>query len=191
MIEVRIHGRGGQGNVVAAYVLATAAIDQGHFAQAFPAFGAERRGAPVAAFVRLANAPIRRRCQVVNPAFVIVQDETLTASPDTLEGLRPEGAVIMNSERDGQGLSAAFACTVYAIPATRLSLEALGRPMPNMALLAAFLALTGLLPITGLKDALGLRFGGDVLARNLTLIDQVVAATPAGLWKGRADAAGA
>ncbi len=191
MIEIRIHGRGGQGNVVGAYVLATAAIGLGRFAQAFPAFGAERRGAPVAAFVRLAEAPIRRRCQVAEPAFVIVQDETLMALPETLEGLRPQGAVILNSGRDASALSATLGRPVHALPATRLSQEALGRPMPNTALLAAFLALTDLLPVTGLKDALAQRFKGEVLARNLSLIDRVAAATPPGLWKERVHAASA
>ena len=133
MIEIRIHGRGGQGNVVAAYVLATAAIGQGLFAQAFPAFGAERRGAPVAAFVRIAETPIRRRCQVAQPAFVIIQDETLAVLPDTLAGLASEGGVMINSQRDSQALSDIFGRATYTLPATRLSLEALGRPMPNMA----------------------------------------------------------
>lgn len=185
MIEIRIHGRGGQGSVVAAYGLATAAIAQGWFAQAFPSFGAERRGAPVAAFVRIAETPIRRRCEVNQPVFVIIQDETLAALPESLAGLAPEGGVVINSQRDSRALSDAFGRTTYALPATRLSLEILGRPMPNTALLAAFLALTELLPVASLKDALVTRFAGEVLARNLRLIDQVAAATPSGIWKGR------
>ena len=191
MIEIRIHGRGGQGSVVGAYVLATAAIGLGRFAQAFPAFGAERRGAPVAAFVRLADAPIRRRCQVAHPAFVIIQDETLAALPETLAGLLPKGGVVMNSPNDSDALSSTLGRPVYALPATRLSLEAFGRAMPNTALLAAFLMLTELLPVRGLKDALAQRFKGEVLARNLALIDQVAAATPSGLWKDRMYAASA
>ncbi len=191
MIEIRIHGRGGQGNVVAAYVLAAAAIEQGRYAQAFPAFGAERRGAPIAAFVRLAEEPIRRRCQIAHPAFVIIQDEALAGLPDTLDGLRPGGAVVLNSGRGSEALSAAMGQTVYALPATRLSADALGRPMPNTALLAAFITLTALVPITGLKNALAQRFKGEVLARNLALIEQVALATPAGVWKERVDATGA
>ena len=191
MIEIRIHGRGGQGNVVAAYVLATAAIDQGYFSQAFPAFGAERRGAPVAAFVRIAETPIRRHCQVSQPAFLIIQDETLLALPETLAGLLPEGAMVVNSQQDSQALSATLGCPVHALPATRLSQDTLGRPMPNTALLAAFLTLTDLLAIAGLKDALAQRFKGEVLARNLELIDQVASATPAGLWQERAHATSA
>lgn len=191
MLEIRIHGRGGQGNVVAAYVLATAAIDQGRHAHAFPAFGAERRGSPVAAFVRIDDAPIRRRCQVLEPAFLIVQEEALLDLPETLAGLSPAASVVVNSSRDAQDLSAHLRRPIYALPATRLSQEALGRPMPNTALLAAFLALTRLLPVEGLKDALAQRLKGDVLTRNLDLIDRVHAATPTGLWQERAHAAGA
>lgn len=191
MIEIRIHGRGGQGSVVAAYVLATAAIAQGWFAQAFPSFGAERRGAPVAAFVRIATSPIRRRCEVNEPAFVIIQDETLALLPESLAGLAPEGGVVINSQRDSRELSGVLGRTIYALPATRLSLETLGRPMPNTALLSAFLALTELLPVASLKDALVARFAGEVLARNLHLIDQVATATPGGIWKERAHATSA
>lgn len=97
MIEVRIHGRGGQGNVVAAYLLATAAFETGQHCQAFPSFGAERRGAPVTAYVRIAAQPIRRRCQVANPAFLLVQDAGLLHIPSTLEGLKPGGGILVNS----------------------------------------------------------------------------------------------
>ena len=191
MIEIRIHGRGGQGSVVAAYVLATTAIDVGRFAQAFPAFGAERRGAPVASFVRIAATPIRRHCQVAQPAFLIIQDETLLELPETLAGLLPGGGIVANTQRDSQALSDTLGHPVHALPATRLSRDTLGRPMPNTALLAAFLTLTNLLPVAGLKDALAQRFKGDVLARNLDLIDQVAAATPTGLWQERAHATSA
>lgn len=92
VVEVRIHGRGGQGNVVAAYLLAVAAIRDGHFAKAFPAFGAERRGAPVAAFVRIADRTLRRRSQVRMPRWFIAQDAALLDVPGVLDGLHPEGA---------------------------------------------------------------------------------------------------
>ncbi|RMD71774.1 MAG: pyruvate oxidoreductase subunit gamma, partial [Gammaproteobacteria bacterium] len=84
MIEIRIHGRGGQGNVVAAYLLAIAAFEEGKYSQAFPSFGAERRGAPVVAFVRASDTPFRRRCQVREPAFLIIQDHALLHVPGIL-----------------------------------------------------------------------------------------------------------
>jgi Pyruvate/2-oxoacid:ferredoxin oxidoreductase gamma subunit len=104
LIEVRIHGRGGQGNVVAAYLLATAAIDEGHFGQAFPAFGAERRGAPVVAFVRIADRTLRRRNQVLQPDFLIIQDRALLKVPGVLDGLRPGGGILVNTSLDAATL---------------------------------------------------------------------------------------
>jgi len=181
MIEIRIHGRGGQGNVVAAYLLAAAAIASGRYAQAFPAFGAERRGAPVAAFVRLDDQPIRRRCQVREPTFLIVQDPALLAVAGTLSGLRPGGTVLVDgpsehiAERDG--------AEVLAIPATRLAMEHIGRPVPNTALLAAFIALTEMLPLTALTGALSERFKGGVLEQNLKLVSAAAEMVEAGRWR--------
>jgi len=183
MIEIRIHGRGGQGNVVAAYLLATAAFEEGRHVQAFPNFGAERRGAPVTAFVRIADRPIRRRCQVLEPAFLIVQDDTLLHLPDITAGLQAGGAVLVNSTRDGAGLAAQLDCAVVALPASALAQEILGRPVPNTALLSAFLALTGLLPQAALLKALGQRFHGKVLEHNRQLVEQAAAQVSAGAWQ--------
>ncbi len=183
MIEVRIHGRGGQGNVVAAYLLATAAIDEGRYAQAFPSFGAERRGAPVVAFVRISDTPIRQRCQVLNPAFLIIQDETLLHVPGVLDGLVPGGGILVNTELDNEALSAQLGQPGQALPATRLAVQILGRPVPNTALLAAFLALTRILPMEALVKALSHRFKGEVLDKNTRLINEAAQKVPAGLWQ--------
>ena len=183
MIEIRIHGRGGQGNVVAAYLLATAAFQEGRYAQAFPNFGAERRGAPVTAFVRIADRPIRRRCQVREPAFLIVQDDTLLHLPDISAGLQDGGGVLVNSNRDGAELSTQLMHTVVTLPASALAQEILGRPVPNTALLSAFLALTGLLPHTALVKALGERFHGTVLEQNRLLVERAAAQVSAGAWQ--------
>lgn len=189
MIEVRIHGRGGQGNVVAAYLLAGAAIDDGWHALAFPAFGAERRGAPVAAFVRMAERPFRRRDQIANPDFLIIQDGALLHTEGILAGLKPGGGVLVNSTQEADALH--LEAAAYALPATRLAMEHLGRPVPNTALLAAFLVLTELLPLESLAKALGGRFGGETLAANGRLVEAAAAAVPRGLWKERTHAAGA
>jgi len=183
MIEIRIHGRGGQGNVVAAYLLATAAFEEGRYAQAFPNFGAERRGAPVTAFVRIADRPIRRRCQVLEPAFLIVQDDTLLHLPDITAGLQDGGAILVNSTGDSAELGTQLKRTVVALPASALAQEILGRPVPNTALLSAFLALTGLLPQTALVKALGGRFHGAVLDNNRQLVEQAAAQVNAGAWQ--------
>ena len=183
MIEIRIHGRGGQGNVVAAYMLATAAIQDGRFAQAFPNFGAERRGAPVMAFVRITDKPIRRRCQVRQPDFLIIQDQALLHVPGVTAGLRPGGAILVNAVRSSEALSQELGLTVHALPATQLALEYLGRPVPNTALLAAFLDLTELLPEEALFHALESRFKGPVLENNRALMEKIVETVPTGQWK--------
>ena len=189
MIEIRIHGRGGQGNVVAAYLLATAAFTTGRYAQAFPNFGAERRGAPVTSFVRIADRPIRRRCQVREPAFLIVQDDNLLHLPDITAGLQPGGAVLVNSTRDSDSLAAEHGHSFVALPAAALAEEILGRPVPNTALLAAFLALTGLLPQSALLAALAERFRGETLERNRTLVEHAASLVEAGAWQEDSHAA--
>jgi pyruvate ferredoxin oxidoreductase gamma subunit len=191
MIEVRIHGRGGQGNVVAAYLLATAAFEEGRYGQAFPAFGAERRGAPVTAFVRIADTPIRRRCEVRHPAFLIIQDEALLHVRGVLDGLESGGGILVNSTRTAAQLSAEHGRDLLSLPATALAQEILGRPVPNTALLAAFLTLTELLPREALVKALAERFSGKVLDRNTELIERAAAMVPPGIWKEAQHAASA
>lgn len=191
MIEVRIHGRGGQGNVVAAYLLATAAIDEGHFGQAFPAFGAERRGAPVVSFVRIAERTLRRRNQVLQPDFLIVQDRALLKVPGVLDGLRPGGGILVNTSLDAATISEQVGSAVVTLPATQLAKTHLGRPVPNTALLSAFLTLTQILPMEALTRALQQKFRGEILERNLRLIEAASQQVPAGHWKERAHATGA
>ncbi len=182
MLEIRIHGRGGQGNVMAAYLLATTAIEEGREAQAFPSFGAERRGAPVTAFVRIADVPIRRRCQVQTPHFLIIQDPALLHVPGVTSGLREGGAILADGAPEPE-FDAALGCPIVRLPATRLAVEHLGRPVPNTALMAAFLTLTGILPVDSLIKALGNRFKGDVFERNKRLIEAAAGQVPAGLWQ--------
>jgi pyruvate ferredoxin oxidoreductase gamma subunit len=183
MIEYRIHGRGGQGSVAAAYLLAAAAFEAGHTCQAFPAFGAERRGAPVTAFVRIDDKPIHLRSQVAAPDYLIVQDETLLLDRNLTHGLKPGGAMLVNSRKPAEGIAKAFNTRVVAIPATEMAVEEIGRPIPNTALLAAFLALTGHLPQEALAAALKGRFHGPVLEKNLKLIARAAEAVEAGAWK--------
>jgi len=188
MIEVRIHGRGGQGNVVAAYVLATAAFTEGWHAQAFPAFGAERRGAPVVAFTRLNDKPIRRRCQVASPDFLIIQDEALLHVPGITDGLKPGGRILLNSIHSSESFADTLKTDVVTLPATQLANEHLGRPVPNTALLSAFIKLTGLLPQASLINALEQRFKGAILEKNKTLIEAAATDITADLWREVADA---
>ena len=187
MIEVRIHGRGGQGNVVAAYLLATAAFNEGWHAQAFPAFGAERRGAPVVAFVRINDKPIRRRCQVLAPDFLIIQDEALLKVPGITDGLKPEGSILLNATQSSEQYATDYSSLV-TLPATQLAQQHLGRPVPNTALLSAFLRLTDLLPHSSLVKSLEERFKGEILEKNIALIEAAAETVPANLWKNTSHA---
>ena len=192
--EIRLHGRGGQGNVAATWLLAAAAIREGRFAQAFPAFGAERRGAPVAAFVRIADRRLRRRSQILEPGFLIIQDPGLLAVPDVLNGLHPKGAILVNSDEDSAVLSRRLERTVVALPAGDMARDTLGHPLPNTALLAAFVALTALVSRESLETEVAERFqdkGGEVVARNLDLIAQASAKVVNGQWREAAHAASA
>lgn len=189
MLELRIHGRGGQGSVVAAYLLATAAHETGLQCQAFPSFGAERRGAPVASFVRIAERPIRRRCQVREPHFVIVQDPGLLRAVAVTAGLRPGGGALLDAPAVPEELELPEAGDAVAFGASELATEMLGRPLPNVALLAAFLTLTELLPLESLEAALAERFAGETLDRNRQLLGKAAGAVAPGRWKEAARAA--
>ena len=191
MLEIRIHGRGGQGNVVAAYLLATAAFEDGRYCQAFPAFGAERRGAPVVAFVRIDKSPILQRNVVKEPTFLIIQDETLLHEQGLTAGLQKGGSILINSPMASDEISDKYGQQMLAIPATQMAVEEVGRPVPNVALLSAFLELTGILPMKALQKALGDRFKAHVLDNNLRLAHQAAKAVEKGLWKEKADAASA
>lgn len=182
MIEIRIHGRGGQGNVVAAYLLATAAIADGRHAQAFPAFGAERRGAPVVAFTRIADRTIRRRNEVRTPDFVIVQDDTLLGT-GVLNGLKPGGGILVNTTIASDDLSERLGRPALALPATAIAMDTVGRPMPNVPLLSAFLILTGMIGHEALNAALAERFSGRVLEANREAVRRAAGVVPADQWK--------
>lgn len=191
MIEIRIHGRGGQGNVAAAYILASAAFEDNRFSQAFPSFGAERRGAPVTAFVRIADKPFSRRCQVIHPGFLIIQDEALLHVPGVTDGLLEGGGILVNSARSSAELKELTGLDMVAIPANALAKKILGRPVPNTALLSAFLALTDMVSIEALIKGLGQRFKGEVLERNTQLVNEAAKMVPAGIWKEANHAANA
>ncbi len=150
MIEIRFHGRGGQGAVTAAQILAKAEFFDGKFAQAFPFFGVERRGAPVMAFTRIDDKKIRLRSQIYEPDYVIVQDSSLLESVDVTSGLKSGGKVIINTEKDitFDGVD------VHTIDATGISLEVLGLPIVNTVMLGAFAGITGEVSIESLKKAI-------------------------------------
>ncbi len=162
MKEVRIHGRGGQGSVTAAELLAVAAFEDGKYSQAFPFFGVERRGAPVTAFTRLSDKKIRLRSQVYEPDYVIVQDATLIGAVDVTAGLKPGGVVIVNSEKSADEIGLDKQIDVRTIDATGIALEIIGRPIVNTTLLGAFAGATGEISIDSIKNSVLARFPGKV-----------------------------
>jgi pyruvate ferredoxin oxidoreductase gamma subunit len=174
MLQVRIHGRGGQGVVTAAELLSLAAFDEGRHAQAFPTFGSERMGAPVTAFCRIDDRPIRAREPIAEPDALIVQDPTLLHQVAVFSGLAPDGYVLINTERDLSALGLDELTDrmrhperLVAVPATQLAREHLGRPLPNAVLLGAFAALTGAVSLDALTTAIGEKFGGRTAEGNV------------------------
>lgn len=168
MFQVRIHGRGGQGVVTAAELLSLAAFDEGRHAQAFPTFGSERMGAPVTAFCRIDDRPIRSREPIAEPDALIVQDPTLLHQVAVFSGLAPDGLVLINTERDVAQLGIdELAQRVVTVPATQLAREHLGRPLPNAVLLGAFAALTGAVSLDALAKAIGEKFSGRLAEGNV------------------------
>jgi pyruvate ferredoxin oxidoreductase gamma subunit len=173
MFEIRIHGRGGQGVVTAAELLSIAAFDDGWHAQAFPSFGSERTGAPVVAFCRIDDRPIRAHDPVTAPDALIVIDPTLLHQVDVFGGLRANGYVLINSSRDLDSLGLSdlrqrlAGARVRTVPATELARNHLERPLPNAALLGAFAALTGAVTIGSVTAAIRGRFTGVLADGNM------------------------
>lgn len=173
MFQVRIHGRGGQGVVTAAELLSIAAFSEGRQSQAFPTFGSERTGAPVVAFCRIADLPIRSHEPISEPDALIVQDPTLLHQVDVFSGLGAEGYLIVNTGKSFDELGLAeyverFApARILTVPATELAREHLGRPVPNAALLGAFAALTGVVSLESVAAAIREKFAGETGERNV------------------------
>jgi pyruvate ferredoxin oxidoreductase gamma subunit len=172
MLQVRIHGRGGQGVVTAAELLSVAAFEEGKHAQAFPSFGSERTGAPVVAFCRIDDWPIRVREPIAEPDVLIVQDVTLLHQIDVFAGLGDHGYVLLNSQAalDALGLDELAARLgpdrVLTVPATDLARRYIGRPVPNAVLLGGFAALTRAVSIRAVVSALHAKFPEAVAERN-------------------------
>jgi pyruvate ferredoxin oxidoreductase gamma subunit len=166
MKEIRIHGRGGQGSVTAAELLAVAAFEDGQFSQAFPAFGVERRGAPVQAFTRISDAPIRLRSQIYEPDYVIVQDPTLLEVVDVAGGTRDNGIIIINSDFEPEQFDLRTKARVMTVNATKVALDIIGRPIVNTVLLGAFAGATGEIRPESIVSAVKDRFPGKVGEKN-------------------------
>jgi pyruvate ferredoxin oxidoreductase gamma subunit len=160
--EIRWHGRGGQGAVTSAELVAQAAINEGKYAQAFPAFGAERRGAPVVAFVRISsNEPIRVRTEIAEPDVVVVLDPGLLRIVDVTSGLKANGMLVVNTKKPPEQIRQEFNInwSLATVDATNIAQELLGVPIVNTSMVGALLKATGVVKLRSLFEPLRQRFG--------------------------------
>lgn len=159
MVEIRFHGRGGQGAVIASKILAMAFFAEGKYVQSFPLFGVERRGAPVAAFTRIDDQPVRMKCNIYTPDCIIVLDPTLTKTVDITAGLKNGGMILINSDSPPEEYKEKYAgFKIATIDADNIAREfRLGSstsPIINTVILGAFAAQTGLVRLESIQDGI-------------------------------------
>ena len=178
MLEIRWHGRGGQGAKTAAQFLAEAAVHAGKYIQAFPEYGPERAGAPMKAYTRIDDSPIRVHCGVTNPQIVVVIDPTL-ATKDVLDGLSKDGILIVNTTDSPEQLKKSLNITsikVATVDATKISIDTLKIPMPNMPTLGALVKVRPIVSLDKIKEQIRHKFlkkiGEEKTNANIEAIDR-------------------
>ncbi|KON29700.1 hypothetical protein AC482_05810 [miscellaneous Crenarchaeota group-15 archaeon DG-45] len=173
LVEVRFHGRGGQGAWTASLLLARAGLKEERYIQSFPTFGPERAGAPITAYTRISDEPIRLHSGVYEPDVVVALDPTLLG-PAVVEGVKPGTKLVVNTDqspaevRERLGLHDA---EMWALDATSLALKVLGRPITNTAMLGACVRATGIIKLESLLDVVRERFSGRVMEMNLEVVE--------------------
>lgn len=165
MIEIRWHGRGGQGAKTASLLLADAAFNTGKYIQGFPEYGPERMGAPITAYNRISDTPIRIHSNIYEPDYVVVVDDSLIGAIDVTSGLKDNGAIVINTNEDIDSLRKklnGFSGKIYTIDASKISLECLKANFPNTAMLAAVVNITKIMSkeelVDNMKDAFSHKF---------------------------------
>ena len=149
LIEIRWHGRGGQGAKTACLLLADAAFNTGKYIQGFPEYGPERMGAPITAYNRISNSPITIHSAIYEPNYVVVVDDTLLDTVDVTAGLKENGAIVINTTNDAETLKKklnGYKGGIYTIDARSISIDALGKYFPNTPMLAAIVKVSGVIP---------------------------------------------
>lgn len=173
MFQSRIHGRGGQGVVTAAELLSVAAFYDGKYAQAFPSFGSERTGAPVVAYTRFDDHPIRLREPVLQPDALIIQDPTLLHQVDVFSGIRDDGYILINTSKSWNDLGlesiahSEFDYRRLTVPASEFAMQHVGRPLPNAALLGGYAAATRQVALESVIRAIEERFPAKIAEGNI------------------------
>jgi pyruvate ferredoxin oxidoreductase gamma subunit len=162
-VEIRWHGRGGQGAKTASFLLAESLIDQGKYAQGFPDYGPERMGAPIRGYNRISDDPVRMHCDVRNPGIVVVLDPTLIGVDDITAGLAEDGVVLVNSAKSPEEMRALLKLTgrkVYTVDAEGIALKEIGRPIPNVPMIGALLKVKPLSEIAKMEQVVEKKFEG-------------------------------
>ncbi|HMK48436.1 MAG TPA: 2-oxoacid:acceptor oxidoreductase family protein [Thermodesulfovibrionales bacterium] len=175
MMEIRWHGRGGQGTVTAAKVLADACLSGGRHVQAFPEYGPERAGAPLRAYNRISSHELRMHCPVLQPQVVSIVDATLLDSVNVAEGAKENAVFVVNTSRDVKDIRAKLNAgpgqKVYVIDATKIAIDCIGRAMPNASMLGAVIKATGLVTLEHLledvRKSFGKKFAQKIIDGNL------------------------
>ncbi|MEA2036337.1 MAG: 2-oxoacid:acceptor oxidoreductase family protein [Nanoarchaeota archaeon] len=160
ILEIRIHGRGGQGAKTASQFIAESALGEDKYIQSFPEYGPERAGAPMKAYTRVSDKPITLYSPVVNPDIVMVIDSTLLDSMDVTEGLTDEGSLIVNTPKSAEEIKkeTGFKGKVYTLDATKISIDTVGKNLPNTPILGAFVKITKVIPLDAIKNCVKHKF---------------------------------
>jgi 2-oxoacid:acceptor oxidoreductase gamma subunit (pyruvate/2-ketoisovalerate family) len=158
MIEIRYHGRGGQGSVVASKILADAAFKEGNDVQSFPYFGVERRGAPVTAFTRIDGKPIRIKSEIYEPDYIVILDPSLVGAVDMTYGIKPDTMILVNSSKDPSGIDLGVPNRMATVDATGIALDnklgSMAAPIVNTAIVGAFCRMSGVVKIESVEAAI-------------------------------------
>jgi len=170
MIEVRIHGRGGQGAVTANEILAEAAYHDGKFSQAIPMYGTERRGSPVTAFLRVDDVRVRERDLVHEPDIVMCLDALLTKRQTIVNGIKPDGLAVLNYPYPASEVPIGGNFKLAVVDATQIAIDTMNRPITNTAMLGAFSKITGIVTMPSIEKAVMHRFPGRVGEMNVAAV---------------------
>lgn len=176
MEQIRVHGRGGQGVVTAAELIAIAAFYEGKYSQAFPSFGVERSGAPVQSFARISEEEIITHEQIYEPSVLIIQDATLIGHVDVFSGSDKNTIIIINGSKDNYPNLKLKTKNIYFVPATETALEIFGKNIVNTIILGAFSKHTSLVSLESLKKAIEEKFkdkGEEIIKKNIQAITKI------------------
>ena len=177
MLEIRWHGRGGQGAKTAAMLFAETAIEEGKYGQGFPDYGPERMGAPLKGFTRVSNQPIIIHSSIEEPHVVVVLDQTLLNSVNIVEGVPSDGLIIVNTHLKPKEIREKLKISdrkIFAVNATQIALDTIGKPIPNTVMLGALIKVTGIFDIHGMGKNItkkfNLKFGEKIATGNVKAI---------------------